>query len=92
VKTTGMVHGTETSFFRDFVDNSDLRLGNALLTEEGRRSFNRIKNEIEHDLGWILGYSLQERAEKLLRMAMIMHAVSQILSEIAREEDNKTSQ
>lgn len=78
---------TEGRFFRDFVDNSDMRLGNALLTEDGRTAFNEVMFEIRYELKQIFKDLPSERDKKLLTMAMIKHAVSQILSEIAQDQD-----
>lgn len=83
------VQAVEGSFFSDFVDNSDLRIGESLLTEDGRTAFNGVKFEVRHDLNKIVKDLPHEREAKLLRMSMIQHAVSQILSEIAMEEDNR---
>lgn len=86
-----MVQKDETSFFRDFVDNSDLRIGNALLTEEGRGKLNGVQFEVRGCLAEVFRKLPNERTEKLLRMVMIEYAVLQDLYEIARNEDNKTS-
>ena len=80
-----------SSFFRDFVDDNDLILGNALLTEEWRNTFNGVKFEIRGCLKEVFRKLPQDRERRLLRMSMIKHAVSQILYEIARDEDSKTS-
>lgn len=87
MKTPDTVQVAETNFFQDFVDNSDLRLGKALLTEEGRTLFNTVKFELRHDLRQIFRDLPHKREEKLLEMAMIQHAISQIFSEIAIAED-----
>jgi len=87
-----MTQSAEISFFRDFVDNSDFTLGKSLLTEGGRDIFNGVKFEVGGCLAEVIRKLPKERTEKLLRMAMIKHAVSQILSGIAIKEDNKTSQ
>lgn len=96
MKNLDMAKGVETSFFRDFVDNNDLRLGNALLTEDGRAVFNRVKFWVgicTRDVvrGMLDRRLSLDREGKLLKMAMFQHAVSQVLSEIAMEEDNRTS-
>ena len=83
------VQAVEGSFFRDFVDNGESKLQEFLLTEDGRTAFNRVKFEIRHDLNKIVRDLPRERQDKLLRMAMIQHAISQILSELARAEDNR---
>ena len=78
----------EGSFFRDFVDNSDSRLGKALLTEQGRTAFNKIKAQIFYDfIASEVFWKSLGREDRLLAMAMVQHAVSQILSEVAHEED-----
>lgn len=82
----GTVEESGQSFFRDFVDNSDTRLGNYLLTEEGRVNFNGIKSGLEK---FIVPLP-RDRDAKFLAMAMIQHAISQILSDIALEEDGVT--
>ena len=79
------VQAAEESFFRDFVDNGESKLQEFLLTEEGRDLFNTIKSAFK---AVILVEELpKERTSKLLTMAMIQHAISQILSEIAMAED-----
>ncbi len=85
-----MAQGVETSFFRDFVDNSTLRLGKSLLTEDGRTAFYEVKFMIKSGgFKKIIRDLPHEREAKLLRMAMIQHAISQILSEIATYEDRR---
>lgn len=84
------VQAVEESFFRDFVDNGDLRIGESLLTDDGRTTFNTVMFEVRHDLKKIVRDLPHEREAKLLKMSMIQHAISQILSEIAHtEDDNK---
>lgn len=89
MKTPDTTQGAETSFFRDFVDNGTLRLGGSLLTECGRDLFDRVKFDIRRCLEPIVDGLPCEREKKLLRMSMIQHAISQILSEIAGREDKK---
>ena len=81
------VQATKGSFFRDFVDNSESRFGKSLLTDEGRTAFNKVKSNLKLYLPF--RKLPREREQKLMRMAMIQHAVSQILSDIAMEEDGR---
>ena len=81
------VQATEESFFRDFVDNGEAKLQEFLLTEEGRDVFNRMKSTLKEKL--MVEKLPKERTRKLLIMAIIQHAISQILSEIAMAEDNR---
>ncbi len=90
MKTPSVVKGVQMSFFRDFVDNSDLKLAKSLLTEDGRDAYNRVKFEVEGCLAKVVHKLPQERGERLLRMSMISHVVSQILYEIAKKEDRSS--
>ena len=77
------VQAVEESFFRDFVDNSEAKLQEFLLTDVGRVTFNGVKFNLKLSIKDLPS----ERTEKLLMMAIIQHAISQILSEIAMAED-----
>ncbi len=90
MKTSDTVRVAKTSFFRDFVDNSGPKLQKLLLTKSGRDSFSRVKSVVRNELGKITGNLPCNREDKLLRMAMIRQAVSQILCEIAMDEDEKS--
>ncbi len=87
------------SFFQDFVDNSEERLGRALQTRLGRVVFQHIKEEIEEKMMDILYRKRvvtdrllsqvvpDAREADLLHLTMFKHAVDQVLGARAMQKD-----
>ena len=93
----------QESFFRDYVDNSSNRRGEALLTDRNREIFNFIKGKARANIYRLLNCVIPvvcdslpnsskktSRETQLLVMAMVRLAVEQVLSEIAMKEDQNS--